>query len=45
MCNYRNCDELPRPNNGKGRNRKFCNDKCKQMERYYRNKQKQTEGE
>jgi len=43
MCKYRYCDKTPEPNEGKGRNRQFCNDKCKNMEQYYKRKDKENE--
>lgn len=37
-CNYRNCGKEIELKEGKGRNRKFCDNKCKSMEQYYRGK-------
>lgn len=42
-CLYRNCKKEIKPKNGAGRNRKFCDDKCKSMEQYYRGKDKKNE--
>lgn len=39
-CNYRNCGKEIQTKEGKGRNRKFCDNKCKSMEQYYRGKDK-----
>lgn len=40
-CKYRNCDkELPKKEGG-GRNKVFCDNKCKCMEQYYKTKSKQ----
>ena len=37
-CAYRNCEKSFIRVHGVGRNRQFCNDNCKQMEIYYRGK-------
>ena len=42
-CNYRNCNtDLPEKES-LGRNRKFCDSKCKRMEQYFREKDKRDE--
>lgn len=42
-CNYRNCNkDLPKQD-GPGRKRYFCNSKCKRMEQYFREKDKNNE--
>ena len=51
-CKYRNCNkELPEKV-GAGRNKAFCNSKCKSMEQYHKtkynnavNEKRETQGE
>ena len=40
-CAYRNCKDSFKRVHGVGRNRHYCNNNCKQMEIYYRGKDKE----
>lgn len=43
ICNYRNCEKQLEEKEGRGRNKKFCNHKCKSMEQYHKNKEKKAD--